>query len=142
MRELNDVFVYTIDDLGSVVSAGKVSRSQALEKAEALVADCVKTFSQWKKSRETVPAVLKLRERAKALSETELARAKKSLKKGVDPELVLEHLARSLTKNSRTIQRCTLKTPQKTKTKSSRLLNSSVLGTRRCSEDLYTSRKV
>ena len=98
VRELNDVFVYTIDDLGSVVSAGKVSRSQALEKAEALVADCVKTFSQWKKSRETVPAVLKLRERAKALSETELARAKKSLKKGVDPELVLEHLARNLTK--------------------------------------------
>ncbi len=98
VRELNDVFVYTIDDLGSVVSAGKESRTQALVKAEELVADCVKTFSQWKKARETVPSVLKLRERAKALGETELARAKKSLKKGVDPELVLEQLTRNLTK--------------------------------------------
>lgn len=97
VAELPDVFVYTIDDLGGVVTAGKESRAASIEKAEELVGKRVEEFKRWKAVREAVPAIRTLRERAKILGDTELIRAKKALAAGADPEKVLERLTHNLT---------------------------------------------
>lgn len=97
VSDLSDVFVYTIDDLGRVVQAGKESRSGALQKAEELVKERIQQFAQWKETRESVPAIITLRERAKALADEELQRAKKALAAGTAPEKVVERLTHALT---------------------------------------------
>ena len=98
VRDLPDVFVYTIDDLGNIVQAGKESRTNALKKAEEIVATRLEDFLRWQKTRRAVGSVLTLRERAKALGDAEYRLARKALDAGVDPDTVLKRLTRNLTR--------------------------------------------
>ena len=98
VRDLADVFVYTIDDLGNIVQAGKESRTGAVKKAEELVALRLEEFLRWQKTRRAVGSILTLRERAKALGDAEYRLARKALDAGVDPDTVLKRLTRNLTR--------------------------------------------
>ncbi len=93
---LQDVFLYTIDDLGAIVQEGAEARMSAVAEAEAIVERQVAAFREWQGSRAAVPAIVELRRRADAYRELELAKAKSRLAKGDDPAAVLEALARGL----------------------------------------------
>jgi len=95
--ELDDVFLYTIDDLGSIVSANLDSRRAALEQAEAIIDTQVGRFMQWMQLREGAPLIRALREQADSARREELERALKALQRGEDPAAVLETLSRALT---------------------------------------------
>jgi glutamyl-tRNA reductase len=95
--ELDDVFLYTLDDLAEIVSANLDQRRSALEQAEAIIEHQVGSFMQWLALREGVPLIRALREEADAARREELERALKALGRGEDPARLLEQLSRTLT---------------------------------------------
>ena len=94
--ELDDIFLYTVDDLAQVVDAGMESRQQAVIEAEQIISMRVEGFLHWMSARQTVPAIRALREHAEVLRRTELERAMRLLAKGDDPGKVLEALSHGL----------------------------------------------
>jgi glutamyl-tRNA reductase len=94
--ELEDLFLYTIDDLGTIVQEGAGQRQAAVAEAETIVDRQVEAFQAWLKARSAVPAIVQLRARADEYRTAELAKAKARLAKGEDPAKVLEGLAAGL----------------------------------------------
>jgi glutamyl-tRNA reductase len=95
--DLNDVYLYTIDDLKGVVEENRQSRLEAATEAERIIDTRVTDFMRWLKSLDAVPTIRHLRDSAEAMSELELERARARLKRGEDPQEVLEYLAHALT---------------------------------------------
>ncbi len=94
--ELDDVFLYTVDDLGEVVRAGQDSRASAVTQAEAIIAARVNEFMHWMDTRQAVPVIRSLRDHGERLRRHELEKAHKALLRGDDPRAVLEALSRGL----------------------------------------------
>src|SRR5512134_2636813 len=95
--ELDDVFLYTVDDLAGIVSVNFDARRSALEQAEAIIEHQVGQFMHWMHLREGVPLIRALRDDADAARRLELEQALKALERGGDPAQVLEALSRKLT---------------------------------------------
>lgn len=95
--ELDDVFLYTVDDLSGIVSANLDARRSAVEQAEAIIETQVGQFMHWMGARESVPLICALREHAEIARESEVARAMRLLARGDDPKQVLESLSQGLT---------------------------------------------
>jgi glutamyl-tRNA reductase len=96
VAELDDVFLYTVDDLSQVVSDGIENRQIAAIEAESIVANRVEHFMQWFKKRDAVPTIKALRDQFDALRKVETEKALKQLQKGESPEKVLEALSIAL----------------------------------------------
>jgi glutamyl-tRNA reductase len=96
VAELDDVFLYTLDDLGRIVSANVDSRRSAVEQAEAIIDGQVGQFMHWMHSRESVPLLRALRGQADEARREELERALKLLARGEAPAQVLEALSQGL----------------------------------------------
>ena len=94
---LDDVFLYTVDDLASVVQSGVESRQAAVAQAEAIIETRVQSFMHWIDSRAMVPLIQDLHETGEALRLAELERARRMLAKGEDVEAVLDALSKGLT---------------------------------------------
>jgi len=97
VARLDDVFLYTVDDLGKLVQAGTENRRAAVAQAEAIIETRVDSFMQWLSSRQAVPVIRELHARGEALKAGELERARRMLARGDDPAAVLELLANGLT---------------------------------------------
>jgi glutamyl-tRNA reductase len=97
VAELDDVFLYTVDDLAQVVADGIVNRQEAAVDAELIVATRVEHFMQWVKKRNAVPTIKALRDQAEVMRQAELEKALKLIQKGESPERVLEALSNALT---------------------------------------------
>jgi glutamyl-tRNA reductase len=97
VTELDDVFLYTVDDLAQVVQEGLGNRQEAAAEAEAIIALRVENFMHWLKNRDAVPTIRALRDQAEKLRRNELDKAQKLLAKGEDPAAVLEALSNALT---------------------------------------------
>ncbi|MGS0741727.1 glutamyl-tRNA reductase [Glaciimonas sp. GG7] len=94
---LDDVFLYTVDDLGSVVQAGMEYRQAAVLQAEAIIETRVQSFMHWMDARAVVPIIQNLHESSEAMRMLELERARKMLAKGENIDAVLEALSKGLT---------------------------------------------
>ena len=90
VAELDDVFLYTVDDLAQVVSDGLENRQEAAINAEMIVQARVENFMHWLKKRDSVPTIKALRDQAEATRKAELEKALKLIQKGESPEKVLE----------------------------------------------------
>jgi len=97
VARLDDVFLYTVDDLAQVVQTGMESRQAAVRQAEAIIETRVQSFMHWVGDRAVVPVIRDLHESGEALRQAELERARKMLARGEDAEAVLEALSRGLT---------------------------------------------
>ena len=97
VSRLDDVYIYTIDDLGKVVASGKESRRMAVTKAEDIIESRVQAFEGWLAARDAVPAIQALRSRAEAMREAEVKKAQRHLAAGHDAASVIEELSRALT---------------------------------------------
>jgi glutamyl-tRNA reductase len=97
VARLDDVFLYSVDDLAQVVQSGIESRQAAVAQAEAIIETRVQSFMHWVGDRAVVPVIRDLHDSSEALRLAELERARKMLAKGDDPEAVLEALSRGLT---------------------------------------------
>ena len=72
--DLDQVFLYNIDDLQSIVRENLARRSGELSQAEAIVEEEVGRFTSWFQSRDVVPTVVALRHRFDAIRRAELER--------------------------------------------------------------------
>ena len=97
VAELNDVFLYTVDDLADVVKDGQDARQGAVKDAEVIIDSSVVDFIHWMESREVVPTIRALRDHAERQRRHEMEKALHLLAKGENPEKVLEILSNGLT---------------------------------------------
>lgn len=97
VAELDDVFLYYVDDLADIVREGLDSRQGAVTQAETIIDSNVMDFMHWVATRQTVPTIRALRDQAEQFRQHELNRAHKLLAKGEDPAKVLEWFSNGLT---------------------------------------------
>ena len=101
VKALQDVYLYTVDDLAQVVQTGQASRQAAVAEAEAIIDAGVQNFMHWLDQRDpqrgVVPLIQRLHHQTEAWQANELARARKRLAKGETPDAVLQALAHGLT---------------------------------------------
>jgi glutamyl-tRNA reductase len=95
--ELDDVFLYTVDDLGQVVAGNLDQRRSAVAQAEAIIDTQVGQFMHWMHGRETVPQIRALRELAEQARREELDKALARIARGEAPAQVVAELSQSLT---------------------------------------------
>lgn len=95
--ELDDVYLYSVDDLREVIDEGLRSRQQAAEKAETIVADGVEQFLRERRALDSVSTIRAYRQKAEELRDQELNKALRALESGTPAEQVLNQLARGLT---------------------------------------------
>jgi glutamyl-tRNA reductase len=97
VKALEDVYLYTVDDLAQVVQQGQASRQAAVAQAEAIIDAGVQSFMHWLGQRGTVPLIQQLNAQADEWRAAEMARARKLLARGEPVEAVLEAMSRGLT---------------------------------------------
>jgi glutamyl-tRNA reductase len=97
VKGLEDVYLYTVDDLAHVVQAGQANRQAAVAQAEAIIDAGVQSFMHWVDQRGAVPLIQQLNTQADEWRAIEVARARKAIARGEDVEAVLEQLSRGLT---------------------------------------------
>ncbi|WP_174873479.1 glutamyl-tRNA reductase [Vogesella oryzae] len=94
---MDDVYLYTVDDIASIVEVGQQARNQAAEEAETIINHRVVEFVDWLKRRESVPLIRALRDESERIRRHALDAALKQLSRGDAPEKVLEALSLQLT---------------------------------------------
>jgi glutamyl-tRNA reductase len=110
--EIEQVFLYNIDDLQAVVRENLEKRSGEVGRAEQIVEDEVQKFGSWQRSRKAIPTVVALRQRFEAIRQSELERLYPKLN-GLPPEarerveeitrLIIEKLLLNPTEQLKTI---------------------------------------
>ncbi|NJN51256.1 MAG: glutamyl-tRNA reductase [Gammaproteobacteria bacterium] len=94
---LDDVYLYSIDDLTEIIETNLGERRRAAESAEALIVEGTDRYFREKRIRDGQHLLRTFRARAEATQLTEVERATARLANGEDPRLVAEQLARALT---------------------------------------------
>jgi len=95
--ELEDVYLYTVDDLNEVIQENLRSRQQAAQQAEEIIETQVTHFLGWLKSLDSVDTICALRDTAYNDRQQLLEKAKRMVDNGKSPHEALEYLAHTLT---------------------------------------------
>ena len=95
--ELDDVYLYTVDDLHAVIDENKKSRVAAADQAEEIITEGVELFLRHQRALSAVETVKAYRNKAEQVRDQELQKALRSLQAGSNPEQVLQQFARNLT---------------------------------------------
>ncbi|GGY79882.1 glutamyl-tRNA reductase [Cellvibrio zantedeschiae] len=95
--ELDDVYLYTVDDLHAVIDENKKSRVAAADKAEEIIAEGVELYRRQQRSLNALTTIKAYRKKAETMRDLELQKALSALESGGNPEQVLQQLARNLT---------------------------------------------
>ncbi len=74
INDLDNVYLYDVDDLQGVVDSNITERKKEAEKAEAIIAEEIESFQKWMSSLDSVPTVVALRNRAEMIKKEELER--------------------------------------------------------------------
>ena len=74
VSEIEQVFLYNIDDLQGIVQENLARRSEEIARAEAIVTEELARFTAWQRSRRAIPTVVALRQRFDEIRRTELQR--------------------------------------------------------------------
>ncbi len=96
VKGLDDVYLYSVDDLAGVVQTAQANRQAAVAQAEAIIDAGVQSFLHWLDQRSVVPLIQQLQEQSARWQQNELAKARKMIARGEDPEQVLQALAQGL----------------------------------------------
>lgn len=95
--DLEDVYLYTVDDLQSVVEENQRSRHAAAQEAEEIVDDQVDRFMGWLGTRGVTDTIVEFRRGAEQHRDVVLDRARRMIAAGAAPNEALEFLAHTLT---------------------------------------------
>jgi glutamyl-tRNA reductase len=72
INDLDNVYLYDIDDLGGVAQDNRDERGREAEKAAAIIEEEVENFWRWLSSLEAVPTIVALREKMEVIRRGEL----------------------------------------------------------------------
>lgn len=95
--DLEDIYLYSVDDLAQVIDSNMQSRQEAAQEAEKIIDRGVDNYDEKLRTLGVVSTLKSFRQKAEAIRDTELEKAFKLLDKGESPEKVLSTLARLLT---------------------------------------------
>ena len=95
--DLNDVFLYTVDDLKDIIEENVKSRQDAAVQAEQLIISGVERFMRELRSLDVVSTVTSLRAQIESLKDECLSKARRQLANGDDPAKVLQLFAHTYT---------------------------------------------
>jgi glutamyl-tRNA reductase len=95
--KLQDIYLYTVDDLKTVVDENLRGRELAAEAALEIINLEVKTFDQWLKTHQSADHIRQLRDGAELIKKQAIEKALAQLKHDVDAEQALQRLANEIT---------------------------------------------
>jgi glutamyl-tRNA reductase len=97
VSKLEDIYLFTIDDLQSVVNENLAARREAADDANGMLASEIAQFEQQLKTLDAVPTIRQLRDDAESVRAHTVEQARRMLAAGRDPQEVIEFLAATLT---------------------------------------------
>ncbi len=97
VAELEDIYLFTIDDLQTVVNENMEGRRQAARAAGEMIESAVDRFEMQIRSRQAAPTIRRLRDQAEQVRRNTLDRARHMIASGRSPDEVLEFLSTTLT---------------------------------------------
>jgi len=95
--DLEDVYLYSVDDLNEVIQENLRTRGQAAQKAEELIDTQVTHFLGWWNSLDVVDTICHLRDQAQETRQQLVAKAKRMIDNGKTPYDVIDYLGHTLT---------------------------------------------
>lgn len=95
--ELDDVFLYTVDDLQEIIQENIESRQEAAEQAREIIENQVDDFLNWERALDSVEVIRDIRKNTESIANEILEKAQKQLSQGKSPEEAMAFLARTLT---------------------------------------------
>jgi glutamyl-tRNA reductase len=98
VAEVNDVYLYTIDDLQKVIQEGQTSREAAAVDAVRILDDEIRRYLSIERAKQVSPLIVALREQGEIIRDGVLHEAERRLGKGVDTHEVIEFATASLMK--------------------------------------------
>ncbi len=98
VAELNDIYLYSIDDLEKVIQDGQMSREAAAVDANRILQDEIRRYLSIERAKQVSPVITALREHAQSVRDEVLRDAQRRLNKGVDSQEVIEYATASLMK--------------------------------------------
>jgi glutamyl-tRNA reductase len=97
INEIDNVYVYDIDDLEGIVEANREERKREVAKAEGIIDEGVESFRQWLRGLEAVPTILALRGQAEEICRREVAKTLSLMKNSSEEQhRLLDALANSI----------------------------------------------
>jgi len=97
VAELEDIYLYTVDDLQTIIDDNLQSRRAAAQQAEEIIDTQAEHFMAWLRAQDSAASIRDLRRQADLMRDQVLVRAQKQLRQGKPPEAVLQYLAHTLT---------------------------------------------
>ncbi len=98
VADLDDVYLYTVDDLDRVILEGQASREAAAVDANRILDDEIARYLSIERSRQAVPVISAIRDHGESLRGAVLEQARRRLAQGADGDEVLEYATAALMK--------------------------------------------
>src|SRR5699024_2243063 len=95
--QLEDVYLYTVDDLQGVIRENRRSRKAAAQQADAMLDARIDEYIDWLEARRAAGTITAMRDQAYAMRDRMLERAKHDIARGRPAEEVLERFGHALT---------------------------------------------
>jgi glutamyl-tRNA reductase len=96
IKSLKNAYLYSIDDLGEIVNAGKANRLESIGEAEKIIEKGVIEFYETLEKRAVVPIIRSIQDVGEQYQKIELEKASRRIANGDDPMVVLSHMAIAL----------------------------------------------
>ncbi len=97
VADLDDVYLYTVDDLKDLIQENLRSRQAAAQQAEEIIVTQAAHFMTWLRGQDSAASIHALRQRAETVRDEAVVRAQRQLAQGKEPTEVLQTLAHTLT---------------------------------------------
>lgn len=94
--ELDDVYLYTVDDLREVIDENMRSREQAAQIAAEIIEEGITSYIADLRSLDSVATIRTFRQSVEEMRDLELSKALRQLQAGADPEETVKQMARNL----------------------------------------------
>ena len=98
VSKLDDVYLYTVDDLEQVILEGQENRESAAVDANRILDDEIQRYLSIERSKEVAPVITQMRDQADAIRDQVLEQARRRLAQGADGDEVLEYATAALMK--------------------------------------------
>ncbi|AFI83348.1 glutamyl-tRNA reductase [Methylophaga nitratireducenticrescens] len=95
--QLEDIYLYTVDDLHDIIEENLQSRRDAAKQAEEIIDTQADHFAGWMRSQDAVPVIRAIRDQGQMFSTQAVDKALRQLEQGMNAEMVMTELARTLT---------------------------------------------
>ena len=97
INNIDNVYLYDVDDLHGIVDTNKLERQKEAEKAEGIITEEIEIFQKWLASLDSVPTVVALRDRADAVKKEEVEKLLKKLPSlGEKEREAIEYMANAI----------------------------------------------